>query len=187
VSPVGSGAVTAATATGPLAFAVGVWLPWVQAVGVEEALQAKTYHQPCRPPWTTSLPVPSSKSEMTFAPAAGQVRLAVPPVPVVPALPVVPAAPVLPAVPLPFVPAEPLPLVPAVPVVLTLTQTLLVQVCPVVQAWPQLPQLLVLLVVSRQVPLQTCWPCTEQVQVPPVQVVPPEQIVPQVPQFPLSV
>jgi len=126
---------------------------------------------------------------MTLAPAAGQVRLAVPPVPVLPALPVVPAAPVLPpaplvpAVPLPVDPAVPLPLVPAVPVVLTVTQALLVQVWPVVQAWPQLPQLLVLLVVSRQVPPQTCWPWTEQVQVPLVQVVPPEQTVPQVPQL----
>jgi len=62
-----------------------------------------------------------------------------------------------------------------------------VQVCPTVQAWPQLPQLEVLLVGSTQAPLQTCWPATEQVQVPLVQVVPAEQAVPQAPQLRLSV
>jgi hypothetical protein len=113
--------------------------------------------------------------------------------PVVPAvpLPVVPAAPVVPAVPvpLPVVPAVPVPLpvVPAVPVVLTVVQTLLVQVWPVVQAWPQLPQLLLLLVVSMQVAPQSFWLVTAQAQEPALQVEPPEQTVPQVPQFPLSV
>lgn len=61
------------------------------------------------------------------------------------------------------------------------------QVCPAVQAWPQLPQLALLLVGSTQAPLQACWPTTEQVQVPPVHVVPAEQAVPQAPQLRLSV
>jgi hypothetical protein len=113
-----------------------------------------------------------------------------PPAPVEPVVPAVPL-PVVPAVPLPVLPPAPLvpavpvplPVVPAVPVVLTVTQALLVQVWPAVQAWPQLPQLPLLLVGSTQVPPQASWPTTEQVQVPLMQVVPPEQTVPQAPQL----
>jgi len=74
-----------------------------------------------------------------------------------------------------------------VPVVLT--QALLVQVCPPVQAWPQLPQLLVLLLVSTQAPglPQSCWPTTEHPQVLLLQVVPAGQAIPHAPQFSGSV
>src|SRR5262249_17257671 len=50
------------------------------------------------------------------------------------------------------------------------------------QAWPQLPQLLLLDLVSMQLPLQSCWPAMVQVQEPPLQEEPPlqtEQLDPQ--------
>ena len=61
------------------------------------------------------------------------------------------------------------------------------QVCADVQACPQLPQLLVLLLVSVQTPPQSCWPATGQVQAPPLQAEPPVQAMPQLPQLRMSV
>jgi hypothetical protein len=79
------------------------------------------------------------------------------------------------------------PVVPPVPVVMIVVQVPLVQVWPEVQAWPQLPQLLLFEVVSMQLPLQSCWPLTVQVQVPPLQDEPLPQAVQLVPQWAASV
>jgi hypothetical protein len=67
-----------------------------------------------------------------------------PPPPVVPPVGVAPPAPLVPPAPL----APPLPETPM--------QVPLLHDCPEPQAWPQLPQLLVLVLVSTQAPLHTC-------------------------------
>src|SRR6185312_8215700 len=165
VSPEGRGALTVAAATGLVVPAAGISDPVVSP---------NADHQPWRLPWTTFWLKPSSKSAMT-SPLAGapQARLPLPPLPV-------------PEPPVPVVPPVPLP-DPPVPVVMIVVQVPLVQVWPEVQAWPQLPQLALFEVVSMQLPLQSCWPLTVQVQVPPLQDEPLPQAVQLVPQWAASV
>ena len=73
------------------------------------------------------------------------------------------------------------------PVVAPPVQVPLSQVWPAPQAWPHVPQLLVLDDVSRQVPLQFCWPATVQPHVPFVQAPPVGQTAQPDPQCPESV
>jgi hypothetical protein len=116
-----------------------------------------------------------------------------PPVPVVPPDPEPPLPP-LPVVPpelLPPLPVDPPELEPPLPVdppepVLE-TQLPFEQVVPPVQAWPQLPQLLLLEVVSMQVPLHSCWPETLQPHEPLLQEAPLPQAVQLDPQWAESV
>ena len=116
-----------------------------------------------------------------------------PPVPVpeppLPVLPPVGEVPPDPLPPFPVVPPVPVPEppLPVLPPVLWPMQVPLTHESPKGQALPQLPQLPVLEAVSTQVPLQFCWPATEQPQAPLLQVAPTGQTVQLVPQCPESV
>jgi hypothetical protein len=188
LSPDGRGALTGAAATGLVVPAAGI---------SEPVVSPKADHQPWRLPWTTFWLKPSSKSATT-SPLAGapQAREPLPPLPVLPPAPVEPPVPVVPPVPLPLppvpvlpplappvpvVPPVPLPL-PPVPVVLIVVQVPLLQVWAPLQAWPQLPQLLLFEVVSMQLPPHSCWPETLQPQVPLTHDEPAPQAFPHVPQ-----
>jgi hypothetical protein len=116
---------------------------------------------------------------MPLPPAPVVPPVALPPAPVVPPVGVLPPAPLVPPVPDP-----PLPVVPPVEAPPVHTPLLHDWLAP--QAWPQLPQLLVLDVVSTQTPPQSCWPATLQLHAPPVHEAPTPQAVQLAPQWPES-